>query len=297
METPNSQRPRAGRSFYVTRLLWWIGAALPLAASGVSIARTSSTLYAVDTDCRCLFSVDLSSGVTVEIGQVSPDVFLTNMAVDLDETIYVLDNQGYYLLTIDPETAEATLLAAVGELSHGLAIAPVPVPAPSGVLPAGTLFATSLVPAEPDELIIIDKRSGSTTVIDHLNTYYYGLDFRADGVLFGAGDPAPYSEDVWQLLTIDTATGEETLIGTLPIPGPNPYVGALVFTPDGQLLMSGSSAGQDVIWEVDQNTAALSNPVTLSGNCCGFPQGLGFVAAPPIAVHPVSWGRIKGAYK
>lgn len=272
--------------------LWWIGV-LVLAVSWANVARAEPTLYGVNaTNCGCFFSIDLASGEFAHIGPVGPQGSLpSSMAVGVDETIYVVDNNGPgYLLTIDIETGLGTPVGSGLGVCHGLAIAPVPVPGPSGMLPAGTLFAYQQT-ASAHRLIIIDKETGSITLVAPVTRGYYGLEFRADGVLFGAGY-VPGS--VWQLTTLHTGTGAETLIGNL---GVGDGVGALVFKPSGELLIS--TLGP-VIWEVDQITAELSNPVILNFDelCCeGPPQGLGFATAPPIAVDHVSWGQIKGSYR
>jgi len=257
-------------------------------------ASAGATLYAVETfSCNCFFSIDLLTGIPTSIGPIAEDPTPFSMAVDLDGTIYVVDNSSGTLLAVDPGTGIGTAVSTgVGSIG-GLAVAPVAIPGPSGTLPPGTILGTRIGNVT-DQLVIVHKGAsgdGAVTAIALLERNIAGLEFRGDGVLFGAQIP------MGALVTIDTATGEETVIGNMSAP-PAILVGALAMSPAGELLVStGGNGAPNTIWKVDQTTAVLSDPLIVDDTmCCSLPQGLAF-ATPPIAVERVTWGRIKEIYR
>lgn len=228
---------------------------------------SSLVLYATDSGCDCFYTVDLVTGDTTYIGDLgAPGQFKTptSMAVDLDGTLFTVNNSTGELLTIDKATGAATIIGSGTGQQDGLAIAPVDVLGPGGVtLPKGTLFGSTRV------LVTIDKTSGDTIAIGSIGRRIAGLAFRSDGTLFGA----ELSLGTDTLVTINTQTGAETIIGEI---GPNfDRIGALVFTVGDVLLGSDINVADQKIFEIDQATGTISNEVAVANS----PQGMGFGSA------------------
>jgi len=236
-----------------------------LVMTSVVIAPANSlVLFATDSGCDCLYIVDLTTGDTTYIGDLGPPgrfTTPTSMAVDLDGTLYTVNNQTGELLTLDKLTGAATVVGPGTGQQDGMAIAPVDVLGPGGVtLPKGTLFGSTSI------LVTIDKLTGDTTAIGPIGRRIAGLAFRSDGTLFGA----ELSLGTDTLVTISTETGAETIIGEI---GPNfDRIGALVFTVDDVLLGSDINTADKKIFEIDQASAAISNELTTASS----PQGMGF---------------------
>jgi hypothetical protein len=208
------------------------------------------------------------------------------MAVDLDGTIFIVNNSTGELLTVDKDTGAATVLGTGLPTIHGLAINAVPVPGPSGaVFLPGTLFASR------QRLFTIDKTTAVITIIgfidpSHSTRVFGGLAFRSDGILFGAELTAGTGGE---LVQINTVTGAiDSVVGPI---GPNfGQIGALAFTPEGVLLgsdilddpagLSGGPPGGFAIFEIDQTNGTISNVVELAFTDPpepGSPQGMGFL--------------------
>jgi hypothetical protein len=186
------------------------------------------------------------------------------MAVDLDGTIYTVNNGTGELLTLDKATGVATVVASGVGQQDGLAIAPVDVPGPLGsTYPKGTLFGSTT------DLVVIDKTDGTVTTIAAIGRRIGGLAFRSDGILFGA----ELSLGTDTLVTISTETGAETKMGEM---GPDfDRIGALVFTSGDVLLGSDINTADQKVFVIDQTTGAISSPVAVVAS----PQGMGFASA------------------
>ncbi|MFQ5600870.1 MAG: hypothetical protein ACE5G2_09995 [Candidatus Krumholzibacteriia bacterium] len=255
------------------------------------------TVHGVDSSCNCLYRIDVDAAGVATTTQIGPLGFglVASMAVDAGGTIYAVSNSGGgqqqgQLLTIDKTTGAATLVGSGVGVVGGLAIAPVSVPGPLGTLPAGTLFGTRAAAGGSDELIIIDKTTAATTVVGQLNSSLGGLAFRQDGTLFGADLDAMTTGDM--LCTIDTASGAVALIGILR-PGLD-VIGALAFTPAGELLGSDIDPNAPKIFLIDQTNARISHVVPLTGSS---PQGMGAISGFVTPVEPFTWGDMKRRYR
>jgi hypothetical protein len=238
-------------------------------AVGVLIAAPaySLALYGTNSNCDCLYKIDLTTGDTVFVGYLgAPGQFETptSMAVDLDGTIYTVNNETGELLTLDRKTGAATVVATGVGQQDGLAIAPVDVPGPLGTtLPGGTLFGSTF------DLVIIDKATGALTPVGPIGRRIGGLAFRSDGTLFGA----ELSLGTDTLVTLSTETGVETKIGEI---GPSfDRIGALVFTADDELLGSDINTLAERIIEIDQTSGAIIGQIPVES----APQGMGFAPA------------------
>ncbi|MFQ5907094.1 MAG: FlgD immunoglobulin-like domain containing protein, partial [bacterium] len=246
---------------------------LAVLAAGISLTcmfpvpGRSLVLYATNSACDCLYIVDLISGDTTYVGDLgAPGQFKTptSMAVDLDGTLFTVNNSTGELLTIDKFTGAATVVGSGTGQQDGLAIAPVDVLGPGGItLPKGTLFGSTSV------LATIDKTTGDTTIIGPIGRRIAGLAFRSDGTLFGA----ELSLGTDTLVTINTQTGAGTVVGEI---GPNfDRIGALVFTIGDALLGSDINTSDLKIFEIDQTSGTISNEVSVAS----APQGMGFASA------------------
>lgn len=255
-------------------------------------------VHALDSSCNCLYRIDVdTSGIatTTQIGSLGFGL-TASMAVDLDGTIYAVSNSGSgqqrgQLITIDKATGAGTLVGSGVGIVGGLAIAPIDVAGPQGVLPAGTLFGTRFATAGVDELVTIDKTTAATTVIGSTGLAIGGLAFRQDGTLFGAQLDVMPSND-W-LVTIDTTSGTVTVFGSI---GPNLHaIGALTFTSAGELLGSDIDPNAPKIFLIDQSSGAMSHQVQLSASF--LPQGMGCTSGTLTAVELFTWGAIKRQYR
>ncbi len=247
-------------------------AAVVLAFGAVVIGLTAApvhplALYGTNSACDCLYKIDLTTGDTVLVGYLGvPGQFETptSMAVDLDGTIYAVNNDTGELLTLDKATGAATVVASGVGQQDGLAIAPVDVPGPLGTtLPKGTLFGSTF------DLVVIDKTTGALAAVGAIGRRIGGLAFRSDGILFGA----ELSLGTDTLVTISTETGAETKIGEI---GPSfDRIGALVFTADDELLGSDINTLAERIIEIDQTSGAIIGQIPTES----APQGMGFAPA------------------
>ena len=110
------------------------------------------------------------------------------------------------------------------------------------------LFASEF--AFPERFYRVNPDSGQTTQIGtSVSAFYPGLDFRQNGVLYGASST---------LYTINTMNGTATTIGTLP-----ELMTSIAFSPSDGLF--GLNNGGDTLYEIDPRTGMSLRSVPLTG--------------------------------
>ncbi len=110
------------------------------------------------------------------------------------------------------------------------------------------LFASEF--AFPEELYRVNPDIGKTTLIGTTTSAFYpGLDFRQNGVLYGASST---------LYTINTNNGTATAMATLP-----ELMSSIAFGPSDRLFGVGNSG--DTLYELDPSTGMSLRSVLLTG--------------------------------
>ncbi|MFN0058076.1 MAG: hypothetical protein ACKVX7_06430 [Planctomycetota bacterium] len=231
---------------------------------------------AVNTVCDCLYTVDTLGNTTpigpltgAPAGGVFPNV--TNLARDLNGTLYAVDNFSGRLLSIDATTGAATDIGGMNLTAGGLAIAPVPVPGPGGMFfPAGTLFAADA------QLRVIDKSNGNVVIVlGGIGTDVAGLAFRSDGELFAIELNVAGAD---HLLHVSTQNGSAMPVGVV---GPAfDVAGALEFDANDTLWASDIGVADQLV-RLDVFTAQVLESIPL--DLGHGPQGLAFAGLLPVA--------------
>lgn len=248
-------------------------------------------------DCF-LYSIDTSTAVATEIGEITDSTFslFGGLAYDPEtDTLYL--SMAVELWTVDPTTGVGTLVGPHdgigGDLINGLAVLPDPVQpcllaldltsilwdidpwTGAGTNPrflgdskfgglamstAGELFGMRAAPIP--ELYSIDQASGAATLIGPLGILHSegGLDFHpSTGELFGVGG----TSDLFQ---IDTTSGAATLVGPLVDELANPIdPSAMAFDDAGTLFVLKASSAPPEIYQVDPTDGTVLARVPLPG--------------------------------
>lgn len=228
-------------------------------------------LYGVNSIDNGLSIIDPDSGQVTFIGPLDtdPDTFTTPIAMAVrptDGKIFVWNNSdpAGVLLTVDPCTGLATKvnpLAPDQGTQHALAFAS-----------DGKLFGVSST-----LLYEIDTISGVKSFIGNLNvgsrTAAFGADFDANGVLYAITFDYDNPSAFKKLITIDTSTGQGSIVGQLNVDIGTP--GSIVFDATGKLIGSGSDGPEgQILFDINPADGTVSNIRTLSGGTT--PQGMGF---------------------
>ena len=166
------------------------------------------------------------------------------------------------LYNVDPATCTVTTIGAMGASITGLAQAP-----------DGTLYATESTGYNDSRLLQIDPLSGVATPVGVLNdsggTFVHGS--MPDAMFVGSTLYA-WTEESDDLTTVNTATGEVTVIG-------NSGVGT-----SGSGLATDSSGvtwlipSSDSLYTVDRGTGLATLQVALSGDVQGNIDAMAFAA-------------------
>src|SRR6185295_262873 len=170
---------------------------------------------AFDPECKALFGVDdvtdrlltcdTAAGHCTQVGDLGVNITDTGLAFADDHTLYMSTDApksptNFYRL--DTATGAATLIGDRGQEVTGLADGP------------AALFG--LGGDGRDDLVRLDPATGAATRIGSLGTISPsdgGLDFDADGVLWGIEDSGlRYPSRVFK---VDTATGRATVVATV----------------------------------------------------------------------------------
>lgn len=270
--------------------------ALALSIATLS-AQAGPTLYGVESATDGLSTIDAATALGSFVGRLDPlapanpdngeNRFATPIAMAVQagtNTLYAWNNGGIAaggtggagpflptsgLVTIDPLTGAATLISTV----------------PQPLMGALSFVGATLYGFGSGGLYEVDTGSGAATLLG--------------GVFDGAGAPIEpvFGADALgavlyaltaeqELYTVDVATQVATLVGTLGSDIGTP--GSIVFLPEGRLLGSSfTNLGENLLFEIDRSTAAVSNIQLISGAGVFAPQGLGVVtAAVPVPGSP-----------
>ena len=184
-----------------------------------------TTLYAIDFLSFDLYKVDTTTGAVTLVYLAVPPPGVSAEAWNgmgwdqTTNTMYAVTSGGRtptsYLTTIDPDTAETTLvgpITGVGDPQNGTVIVDVAVDA------NGLMYGVEIV---TDTLVAIDKTTGAASTIGSIGfdaNFAEGLDFddTTNTLYFAAFNNSTGTAEMY---TLDTATGQGTLISPI---GPNP---------------------------------------------------------------------------
>lgn len=204
---------------YLYRIDLATGVATPIGPTGFedveSLAFNSdcATLFGVDDTTDRLLTCDTATGACTEVGNLGVDVTDTGLAF-LGERLFMSTDapknpSNFYRLDA---LGAATLVGAQGQEVTGLA--------------AGPLGVFGLGGDGRDNLVEIDPVTGAATVIGPLGTVLPsdgGLDFDADGVLWGIEDRGLRNPS--RIFRANTSTGAATLGPTVHLANNTNLVG------------------------------------------------------------------------
>ena len=276
------------------RLIKILGLAIGVLLISVqSVGATSGThLYGVDSSTDSLWEIDPSDGTTTLIGRLDPfgdlsdpnkrpNRFATPVAMTVrqsDGTIWVWNNSSCLEVPGDPCGSDGFTAEFRGELvtvNASSGAATVVSPGPQASLQAIAYDAvTNTLYGVGSPLYTIDQGTGVVSLVASIldvnnnSVRLSGAAFDSCGTLFGL----KLATATTSLFTIDTSSGLATLVGSFGAQG---LTGSIAFTPDGTLV--GNAPGIDTLFDIDPDTAAVSNP---RGENVLF-QGLGFVTDSP----------------
>ena len=166
------------------------------------------------------------------------------------------------LYNVDPATCTVTTIGAMGASITGLAQAP-----------DGTLYATESTGYSDSRLLQIDPLSGVATPVGVLNdsggTFVHGA--MPDAMFVGSTLYA-WTEESDDLTTVNTATGEVTVIGNS---GVGTAGSGLATDSSGVTWLIPSS---DSLYTVDRGTGLATLQVALSGDVQGNIDAMAFAA-------------------
>jgi len=154
----------------------------------------ASTLYRL-----CTQNLDLVPVAPILVRQ------LKAIAFSPDDTLFASTSDGR-LSTVDLESGDTTLVGISSQIAlSGLAFNPL----------SGSLWGCGyLSPFERDGILTIDRRTGDAAVVGRLgnNRGILSIAFAPDGTLYALQANTDGQNTLW---SVDTTTGEGTLIGTL----------------------------------------------------------------------------------
>jgi len=230
-------------------------------------------LYATDASCDCAYTVD-KAGIRKELQTINAAA-PTSMAVTPSRRLVMEDGQTGRLLTWDPATGKKRTICAGLPVVQSLAVSPVDLPGPGRTWPAGTLFGAER------QLYAINPKNCRTLMLGPIGPtgteVIGGLDFDADGTLFGAqSSSSPALPE--SLFRIDTRTGRGAAVGpSLPAFG---QVGSLAFDGNGVLWISDVDPASPGLLRLDPGNASIIHRIFLPALGPGqpaSPQGLGLL--------------------
>jgi hypothetical protein len=247
------------------RKLFSAAIAAGLVSLSVASAVEASMLYGVEfAGSTPLFDVNQATGLATVIGPSGFDGVgdLTSDTRITSPTVWGIRMASNELLEFNTTTGAATVAATLNSPDSMVSLAFDPV--------GHKLYGnTSLGFGAPfDALYEIDPGTGNSTFIGRITfDNVYALGFAQDGKLYGVSD------DTNQLILIDTATGNGSLIATLQV---SEAFDIASRPEDGVMFLTDS--GSDRLWRLDVTNGNLNDvgPHVSSTNIVG----LAFSAVP-----------------
>ena len=190
------------------------GVATAIGATGfddvecLTFSNDGSTLFAVDDASEQLITLDTATGAGTAVGALGVEFLDCGLTFDADGRLFMSTDDPQIFYEIDPETGAATEIGDQGQEVTGLA--------------ADCDVIYGLGGDETDNLVTIDPETGLATEVGPLVNVTVndgGIDFDAalDGQLWGLNDAGP--EGASQTFTIDTTTGEATVVAEITVGG------------------------------------------------------------------------------
>jgi hypothetical protein len=212
-------------------------------------------LYAVTLDEE-LLSINPATGAGTLVGMLDTAMDGFDLA-DLDTAIYTFDQNADKLQQLDPATGRTTETIDIGVVTSG-----------EGALTFRSDGIGFLARSFGDSAILwnFDMTNPGSNFVGTLEFGIDGLDFNADGVLYGL------SQTYYNLYIIDQSTAAPTLVGSTGLVSLN-VLGGLTFSSDGTLY----AALNDALYTLDPATGAA----TLIGPI-GFNNVSGLTAVVPV---------------
>ena len=239
-------------------------------------------LFATEVSQSVLLDVDPSSALVTPLCYLPTPVAASLAYDESSGMLYATDAASRNLLVIDPVVGATTVVGSMGlELPHAAAIDP----------SNGNLYVVSTVispPNAPSFLYAVNKLTGTPHLVGAIGyDQISGLDFDpTTGILYGArGGP----DDVGVLITIDTSTGQGTLVCDTR------RMTAISFDSSGQMygIDNGPAGGLSSLYLIDKSNGSSSFVGTM-----GVDNVLGLVfggSATPVEAR--SWAGIKAMFR
>jgi hypothetical protein len=172
---------------------------------GLTFDRACKNLFGVDDVTDRLLSCDTETGACHQVGNLGVDITDTGLAYGSDLQLYMSTDapkNPTLLYRIDPATGAATAVGDQGQEVTGLA--------------ANTTGIFGLGGDGRNNLVRINPVTGAATSIGPLKAVAPrdgGLDFDADGVLWGIEDSG--LRNASRIFTVDPETGTATVVATV----------------------------------------------------------------------------------
>ena len=172
---------------------------------GLAFDRDCETLFAVDDVTDRLLTCDTATGACRQVGNLGVDIIDTGLAFASDLHLYMSTDapkNPARFYRVDPGTGAATSIADQGQEITGLA--------------ANNAGLFGLGGDGRNNLVRINPASGEVTLVGPLGAVAPrdgGLDFDADGVLWGIEDAG--LRDPSRIFTVDPDTGAATVVATV----------------------------------------------------------------------------------
>ncbi|HYU32533.1 MAG TPA: hypothetical protein VEW48_10250 [Thermoanaerobaculia bacterium] len=172
---------------------------------GLAFDRKCETLFGVDDVTDRLLACDIATGGCKQVGNLGVDITDTGLAFADDDMLYMSTDapkNPTRFFQVNRFTGAATPIGDQGQEVTGLAAGP------KGIFGLGG--------DGTDDLVQIDPATGKATRIGSLGSIAPsdgGLDFDADGVLWGIEDAGLRNPS--RTFTVDTATGQATVVATV----------------------------------------------------------------------------------
>jgi hypothetical protein len=172
---------------------------------GLAFDRNCEALFGVDDVTDRLLTCDIATGACKQVGNLGVDITDTGLAFTDEFTLYMSTDapkNPTRFYQVNKVTGKATLIGDQGQEVTGLAAGP------EGIFGLGG--------DGRDNLVKIDPKTGAATPIGPLGPIKAsdgGLDFDADGVLWGVEDAGLRNPS--RTFTVDPETGQAIVVATI----------------------------------------------------------------------------------